>query len=447
MVAHKSGPQHGLPLGGPPSASCSAVHWTVPRGGHISCTPNVTYGCATSSEGTAQLWLESGCRGQFLVGNEWHFDCSRPAATKRSWCQSGGLEQGAAHAIPVGSRGIVVLPAHGWGDRLLALLAIATWRRLVRIGSGLPPLDLDVHWAASADHRCCWGCVAGSCNLKLLQPHFTLLDSTGLHLQAAGPTHATARRVPLSATEPSVVLIKFPVPLQHIHPPFLAALVARPVEEVENVYLATARSLLGPSPEILALLSTLPPPRSYVAVHLRRGDKVVPVEGGLDKSHRVRPGELGRLDNKTWQLIPRSGPVLLVGDEPDIVDRFAALLGGRAIFPPRVPSSRPRRNLNRKERMSIAEANAQGLSDSEAFYLWKLGNRSEPHPQMQMLVDFFSISRARTVVVSQRFSSFSTSAALAGGATVVYAMGASKIAGTIARWVQNRTAGGGLGRV
>ena len=428
----------------------------IPFSKHSSrCLPNAT-GCDPSGA----LWLDPGCNSQFFAGGgSWWLDCTLKWPAKHRWrCGKPSLTAGnGTWLLPSSWRLSYMLPPHGWGDRLLALLALATWRELSARSSGLPPASLEATWTFSIEHRCCWGCVPHSCDLALLQPHFVLRQSVQLRprngkqpgaflfLETGRPSSSREPRQPQGDNAPRLVPLYFP----EIHrrtPAELANFTGRPEAEANEVYLALARctsvspqprasprlpcgsrahyavhlsssspptrrrGFVRPSPELEARLSgELPPRGSYVAVHLRRGDKVVSYCGGLDRSHRVRPGELHTLDNLTLALLPATGKVLLVGDDVATIEAWAARLGhDRAIYPPRAP---PLQSLSSPR------------SESEEFSRRNWANRTQPHTQLQLLLDFFSMQRARRIVVSQRFSSFSTTAALTGGAELAYAMG------------------------
>ena len=415
------------------------------------CVPDVTFGCKVSESGFARLWSQGGCRASFLMGRDWHFDCHAQTSLSPATCANAGIDTSGLASLPPGAHAIYTLPAHGFGDRLLALIALATWRQL-HINAGGRALQIEVHWPSVDEHRCCWGCAPNSCDIRQLLPLFsrTSLETNGLHLFHGD----RAKDQRLSSGNGAVLHLRDA--MTTATPQMLAEWTGRPLSEAESLYRSIARGFVQPSVELRAQLDRqLPQAYSFTAVHIRRGDKIVEWWQGLDTSHRIRPRDLGKLDESTWQLIEQhcaKGKVLLVGDNATVLDEYATRLGPRAFRSPSAEATEQPKDGSHRRRRSESEEFSLVMRLGGGWRGWNatagrevgeprsdLANRTVPNTQQQLMLDFFSIARARTVVISMRFSAFSTAAALVGGGKIVYALGSSKQVGNLAAFLTSKT--------
>ena len=242
---------------------------------------------------------------------------------------------------------------NGWGDRVLSMLAFATLRHL----NGASRLLL--YWPENERLGSAFTAVN---QYALVSRHFVLAEGISITTNwtafQRSPGFWFAHDGPLS---------------QDLFPRELSRRFNRSLDEVTRAYAHAQRTLLRPSADIEAILAHQLP-AAFTGVHLRRGDKMGVGTAGFEKNDRyaLAPTQWHELSARTWQAIPAEGPVVLCSDDDDERRALVARLAGRVVE-------------LRTEYTDIADTT---------------------------FIDFFALSRARTIVLSQRWSAFSFTACL-----------------------------------
>ena len=162
---------------------------------------------------------------------------------------------------------------------------------------------------------------------------------------------------------------------QTLWPPRLSESSGIPIEIIRQ-HLFNNFSIVQPGSIIHSMLRVVPPPQS-IGLHLRRGDKV-----SKEKNMKIaiNYSQLGELDAKTQTIMEDypDHPILICSDSSEAANEYSQRYGDRCV---------------RLERGS-------------------------PHRFIDVFLDYFAMQRCEIVVISQRYSTFSITAALAGHAKI-----------------------------
>ena len=246
---------------------------------------------------------------------------------------------------------------NGWGDRLLSLLAFAT----------LASLDgaqrLLVYWP---EHEREGASVDAVNDLSRAARHFVL------------PRHIRVTNDWAAFTaEPAFWYDNDGPRSQDLYPKAISRVFKRPLADVMRAYDVVRVDLVEPSDAIRRALEKQLPTH-FSAVHLRRGDKIRQRgQVGFETNDRISidSTELLELQERTVRAMPAEGTLLLCSDDTSAAAALRASLFPRSVL--------------------------------------TLRYESTTHVDTSFL-DFFALSRASTILLSQRWSAFSFTACLVG---------------------------------
>ena len=166
---------------------------------------------------------------------------------------------------------------------------------------------------------------------------------------------------------------------QTLWPPRLSASSGIPIETVRQHLFSNFR-IMQPGSIIRSLLRVVPPPHS-IGLHLRRGDKV---SKERNMKIAISRSQLGELDAKTQAILEEypNRPIFICSDSSVAAKEYAQRYGDRCV------------QFERRSRDRFID----------------------------VFLDYFGMQRCEIVVISQRYSTFSLTAALSGQAKIHIAL-------------------------
>lgn len=263
------------------------------------------------------------------------------------------------NACAAGKRYKAILPRWGWGDRVQAIVSTLT---LASLHNGR---ELTLYWTPPANMR----------STRHLHDqnvfNYFYIDDPRVTITSDIRSYSDIPAVELTSEHG----------FQNMFSKEIASKTGRSETLVAEVYCKTAYGLVRPSKLMVQYLDDLP--EFEFALHIRRANKIRDIG---NRDFEVIPRDLGVLNRKTKLVLRRqlneSSRVFVCGDSEDQTHMYTNLLSTRVVAPSPI----------------------EGVIK-------------------KMFFDFFAMGRARHIITSQRYSSFSMTSALIHGRfnTVVFA--------------------------